>query len=227
MNFQPILIICGHYGSGKTTFALNLAARMAEQRHVTLIDMDIVNPYFRSSDYTGELNQRGIRVIAPNFAGSTLDTPSLPPAIAGAIDEADDEHRVIIDAGGDDAGATALGVFAEQIRRYGYEMLYVINQKREQVSDTAGALEILREIEAASKLSCTGIVNNTHLCLETDTRCIVDSNTYADAVCAAAGLPLIYTCYPDFFGQGIEAEIPRPFAMSPVVRAPWMDTDKE
>ena len=72
------IVICGHYGSGKTTFAVNLALRLAKEAGVTLIDLDIVNPYFRSSDYTDLLEQSGVRVVAPNFAGSTLDTPSLP-----------------------------------------------------------------------------------------------------------------------------------------------------
>lgn len=219
LKLKNKIVICGHYGSGKTTFAVNLAGRLAKEGAVTLIDMDIVNPYFRSSDYTDRLEGMGVRVIAPNFAGSTLDTPSLPAEIGGAVSSA--EGYVLIDAGGDDAGATALGCYAAEIAGGGYDMLYVINQRREQVADPAGAEEILREIEAAAHLRATGVVNNTHLCGETGADTVTGSLTYAKAVCEHLGLPLTFTCYPDFLNQAIEGEIPNPFSLTPVVKAPW------
>ena len=100
-----VTVVCGHYGTGKTNLSINLALDCAGAGDdVTLIDMDIVNPYFRSADYTDMLTEAGVRVIGPNFANSNLDTPSLPGSIRVAIE---DGERVIIDVGGDDAGATA------------------------------------------------------------------------------------------------------------------------
>lgn len=219
MTFKRIIIVCGHYGSGKTTFSLNLAKKLSVSSRTGLVDLDIVNPYFRSSDYGDVMEKAGIEVIAPNFAGSTLDTPSLSPRISGAIDCGFD--HLIIDAGGDDAGATALGCFREDISRRGYDMLYVVNMRRERVADTAGALEIMKEIETASGLNCTGIVNNTHLCGETEAEVVTGSLGYAEDICRASGLPLIYTCYPDFLGEGIESEIENPYSLEPLVKTPW------
>ena len=100
---MPITVICGHYGCGKTNLALNLALEAAGSGPVTLVDLDIVNPYFRSSDYGELLKNKGVRLIAPVFAGTTLDTPTLPPEIQSIF--APGAGRVIIDSGGDDAGA--------------------------------------------------------------------------------------------------------------------------
>lgn len=219
LDFKNKIVICGHYGSGKTTFAVNLAVRLAGSAPVTLIDLDIVNPYFRSSDYTPLLQQSGVRVIAPNFAGSMLDTPSLPPEIGGALSR--DGGYVLIDAGGDDAGATALGCYAGEIAGGGYDMLYVINERREQIASPDGAEEILRQIEAAAHLRATGVVNNTHLCGETAADTVTGSLPYAEEVCSRLGLPLLFTCYPDFLDSAIEGEIPAPFSLTPVVKAPW------
>ena len=124
-----ITIICGHYGCGKTNLALNLALEAAEQGGpVTVVDLDIVNPYFRSSEYRGLLSSSGVRLIAPVFAGTTLDTPTLPPEISSIFEE--DAGKVFIDAGGDDAGVTALGGLHQRLAAAGYAMLYVINRYR-------------------------------------------------------------------------------------------------
>lgn len=187
---RRITIICGYYGCGKTTFSLNLARRMTDTP-LTLIDLDIVNPYFRSSDYAQELEAAGVRVIAPNFAGTMLDIPSLNPAVAGALEAG--EGRILVDAGGDDAGATALGCFAHLIGREDYDMLYVINQSRPLASKPADAARILEEIQRASRLACTGIVNNTHWGAGTTAELIRDSFPFAAEVAARTGLPVRYT----------------------------------
>lgn len=218
MQFQSIILICGHYGSGKTTFSLNLALQLAKTAPVTLIDMDIVNPYFRSSDHTQMLAENGIRMIAPNFAGSTLDTPSLSPAIGGALESA--EGYVLVDVGGDDAGATALGCYKDILADRPYDMLYVINKNRTQIADVNEALGILREIETASGLRATGVINNTHLCGETTAKTVLDSVPYALDFCKTANLPLLFTAYPDFAGVN-EADVPNPYPVKALVKAPW------
>lgn len=218
MQLSSIILVCGHYGSGKTTFSLNLAFELAKTAPVTLIDLDIVNPYFRSSDYAQLLQTQNIRMIAPNFAGSTLDTPSLSPAIGGALESAD--GYVIVDVGGDDVGATALGCYKHILTAQPYDMLYVINKSRTQIDDTQQAMQILHEIETASGLRATGVVNNTHLCAETTAQTVLDSVDYAADFCKAAGLPLFCTAYPDFAGVSAD-QVPNPYPVRALVKAPW------
>lgn len=193
----PVLIIVGHYGVGKTNFALNVAYDAASAgKKPTVIDLDVVNPYFRSSDYTQQLNQAGIKVISPVFAGSTLDVPSLSGAIYPAIEAANADHPLIIDVGGDDVGATALGRFAETIEKRPYQMLYVVNAKRNLTQTTEEAAALLSEIEERSGLKASGIVNNSHLQSETNADTIKDSLRYAESVAESRGLPLVATTIP-------------------------------
>lgn len=197
---MPITVICGHYGCGKTNLALNLALEAAGSGPVTLVDLDVVNPYFRSSDYRGILKESGVRLIAPVFAGTTLDTPTLPPDIRSIFSLG--AGRVFIDAGGDDAGATALGGLSAGLAEAGYELVYVINRYRV-LSQTPGeCAELLREIEAASRLRATGIVNNSHLGVETTMEDVKAALPFAQATAQAIGLPLLYSTVPDFALDG-------------------------
>ena len=189
---KNIIIVCGHYGSGKTNFSINLALREREKyEKVLLIDMDIVNPYFRSSDYADVLDKKGIDIISPIYAGSTLDIPALSPRIDAAIGGG--YQKVIIDAGGDDAGATALGRFSERIERAGYDMLYVANMYRPLVGTPEKGAEVLREIEAASRLKATGIVNNSHLGEYTGADTVRLSSDYIRELSELVGLPVVCT----------------------------------
>ena len=194
MGQQPrITILCGHYGCGKTNLALNLAL---EEAPCTLADLDIVNPYFRSSEYEGLLAEHGVKVIKPVFAGTTLDTPTLSPALFSLFDE--QAGRVLIDAGGDDAGVTALGGLSAQLRECGYEMLYVINRNRVLSQTPEDAAALLREIEAASRLKATGVVNNTHLGVQTDFTTLLEGLPFAQKTAELCDLPLLYSTAPDF-----------------------------
>lgn len=200
---MPITIICGHYGCGKTNLALNLALEAADSGPVTLVDMDVVNPYFRSSDYRGLLKDSGVRLIAPVFAGTTLDTPTLPPEIQSVF--APGAGQVFIDAGGDDVGATALGGLSASLHRAGYRLIYVINRYRVQSQTPEDCAELLREIEAVSRLRATGIVNNSHLGVETAWEDVKAALSFAKATARATGLPLLYSTVPDFALNGREA----------------------
>ena len=192
-----ITVICGHYGCGKTNLALNLAldAAAAGER-VTVADLDIVNPYFRSSEYGGLLEEQGIRLIAPVFAGTTLDTPTLPPELYSLFDPS--AGKVFIDAGGDDAGVTALGGLHQLLEEAGYEMLYVINRYRVLSQTPEAALALLREIETASRLKATGLVNNSHLGVETTLDTLLGGLDFARKTSELTGLPLLYSTAPDF-----------------------------
>lgn len=219
MEFRHIIILCGHYGSGKTTVSLNLALHFSKLgKTVTLVDLDVVNPYFRSSDYTVLLERQGIRMVAPGLAGTTLDIPALTPEISGAIES--DRDFIIIDAGGDDAGATALGRFSAEIQTREYEMLYVVNQNRPMVARPADAAGILREIENASHLAATGLVNNTHLAEDTTPQIVADSGAYAREVSELTGLPLKFTSAGRAVADSLSS-LTDILPMELLVRPPW------
>ncbi|MEG1426741.1 MAG: cobalamin biosynthesis protein CobQ [Oscillospiraceae bacterium] len=205
MNKSAIItIICGHYGSGKTNLTLNLALEAAERgEKVTVVDMDIVNPYFRSSEYRETLEKQNIELIAPNYAGSTMDTPSIPAAFYSVFSMK--EKKVFIDVGGDDAGATILGRFSEEIIKQPYEMIYVINQYRVLSTEPQEAVALLKEIETVSRLKATALVNNSHLGVDTTEETVKKSIPFAKSVAKLTGLPLLYTTIPSF-AQGISKD---------------------
>lgn len=217
----PITVVTGHYGTGKTNFTLNLAlaAREAGQ-NVTVMDLDIVNPYFRSSDYTHFLKQRGIRIVAPVFAQTMLDTPSLPGAMAVAIQNATAENALIIDMGGDDEGAKSMGRFAEKIKANAepYTMLYVVNERRE-IETPEETAQMLRDIEERCRLQATGVVNNTHLSEETTLEIVEASVPFAEEVAKLLGLPLECTTVPA--REAEHTNVPNPFPVQRHVRMPW------
>lgn len=195
----PVCVVTGHYGVGKTNLALNLAlACAAAGESVTLFDLDLVNPYFRSSDYPQVLADAGVRLGAPTFAGTTLDTPSVGGRLFAETElaRAEPNRRLIVDVGGDDAGATALGRYAQALRDADARVLYVANAFRNLTRDAADAVGVLREIEHAAHLSACGVVNNSHLCDETAPRDVLEGRVWARGVADAAGLPLVATCVP-------------------------------
>ena len=192
-----ITVICGHYGCGKTNLTLNLALEAAEKgEKVTVADLDIVNPYFRSSEYGGLLEEHGVKLIAPVFAGTTLDTPTLPPELYSIFEP--ESGRVFIDAGGDDAGVTALGGLHTLLNEAGYEMLYVINRYRVLSQTPEEAAELLQEIQTASRLKATALVNNSHLGVETKLDTLTSALDFAEKTSQVTGLPLLYSSAPDF-----------------------------
>lgn len=194
---QRITVICGHYGCGKTNLALNLALEAAKEgAPVTLADMDVVNPYFRSSEYRAALEERGVRVVAPVFAGTTLDTPTLSPELYSLFEP--QAGRVFIDAGGDEVGATALGGLHGRLEESGYEMLYVINRFRILSQTPEEAAALLREIEAASRLKATALVNNSHLGVETKLPTVLSAVPFARRTAELTGVPLLYSTVPGF-----------------------------
>ncbi len=195
----PVTVVVGHYGVGKTNLALNLALACAAcGERATVADLDLVNPYFRSSDYPQVLARAGVRLAAPTFAGTTLDTPSLGGQLFAEVERALAEpgRRLVVDVGGDDAGAYALGGYARALQGPGVRVLYVVNAFRNLTHEPADAARVLREIEAASHLSAHGVVNNSHLCDETAPRDVEEGRAWARAVARELGLPLVATCVP-------------------------------
>ena len=197
MNYKRLTILCGHYGSGKTNIAVNMALDLASQRdNVAIADLDIVNPYFRSKDSEDEFKEHNIRLICSEFASSNVDLPSMPADLYSITD--DKSLSVIMDIGGDDRGAYALGRLRDAIKAEDdYEMLMVVNKYRPLTPDAPSTIEVMREIEWACGIPFTGVINNSNLAGETDASAVLDSITYAQEVCELSGLPLVLTTVED------------------------------
>ena len=214
---KRVTVVCGHYGVGKTNLSMNLAIDCARDgEDVTLIDMDVVNPYFRSADYSALLESEGVRVVGPNFANTNLDTPSLPACVPSVLAEGE---RVIVDVGGDDAGATALGVYSSMLNSTDPDVLYVINRYRSQTTTPQEAVEILLEIERTARIRVTGVVNNSHLKQSTTAETVEGSLGFADEVCRLTGLPLRFTTVPR--GVALLNKIDNIYPTDALVKAPW------
>ena len=185
-----ISIVTGHYGTGKTEFSVNLAlALAAEGASVMLADLDIVNPYFRSRERRSLLEEAGVRLISSSQACSDADVPSLPAELLAILENRD--IRGVLDIGGDPVGARVLARFQPKIVQEDYQLIYVLNANRPEVRTAEAAVRYLRGIEATTGLTCTGIVNNTHLCGETTEEEIRKGAALAEAVSEATGIPVL------------------------------------
>jgi hypothetical protein len=220
LSDKRVLIISGHYGCGKTNLAVNLALLLAKNGdRVRLVDLDIVNPYFRSSDSRALLNDAGVEVIAPQYAGTNLDIPALPPQNYAAFE--DKSSRVVVDVGGDDAGAAALGRYAQLIKSEdNFEQYYVLNARRVLTQKPEEALAILREIETAGHLPITALINNTNLAGETDAEIVRKSADFANAVSRLAALPVAFTSVREKTA-GELADMPNILPVKIYVRTIW------
>ena len=225
MSDRKFNIICGHYGCGKSNYSINLALDMAKNgRRVMLVDLDLVNPYFLSSGYKDMLEENGIKVIAPLFANTNVETPALP-ADLNLMFETDMD--VVMDLGGDDAGAVVLGRYAEQLSQINYEMTYLVNKYRNLTATVDDTVEIIKEIEAASRCKATKVLNNSHLKFETTFETIEDSLEYVKEVAEKLELPFVGSTIPKFLleddtvrdkvNSGKENFIP----IDIYVKAPW------
>ena len=193
MEHKRLTLFAGHYGSGKTNIAVSYSLYLRALGYpVTVADLDIVNPYFRTKDSARVLQKAGIELICSPFANSNLDVPAMPPEVYRLV--AGRESYGVLDIGGDDRGALALGRYVPEIREENnYEMLFVINRSRPLTRDLEGTLEVMAEIEAACGLPFTAIVNNTNLGKHTTAADILASEDYAKAVAEKTGLPIKMT----------------------------------
>ena len=217
MNAKRITLFAGHYGSGKTNIALNYARMLKRAgEKVAIADLDIVNPYFRTKDSAADLQAEGIDLVVSDFANSNVDFPALPKeiyALTAPIEQSEQSNNrtmphVVMDIGGDDRGALALGRYVPDIKAEGdYDMLAVVNAARPLTRTAQDALEVLREIEAACQLPFTGIVNNTNLGPQTTAETVLGSKSYADEIAALMGVPVRFTCAPAAIAKELEGKV--------------------
>ena len=196
IDLSGIVVIVGNYGSGKTEVAINLAAlKKSQGMNVALVDLDLVNPYFRSREAKAALNSLGIEVVMPEERYFHADLPILAPEVAGRIRS--DQGLLIIDAGGDDVGATVLASLQDALAGKKVETLQVINPYRPYTDTVSGCLRIRLEIEAASRLKVTGIAGNANLIDDTDAKDILSGYHFMMSVSKESGLPLLFVTAPE------------------------------
>ena len=190
MNDKRLTLFAGHYGSGKTNIAVNYAIRLAKEgKRVCIADLDIVNPYFRTKDSADELSAVGIDLISPRFANTNVDLPALPAESYRLVQ--DKSTYGVMDIGGDDRGAYALGRFADAIKAENdYRMAFVVNCYRPLTNTVEETVEIMREIEAACGINFTCIINNSNLGSETTAETVLNSLEYIEALSLTTGLPV-------------------------------------
>ena len=193
MDHKRLTLFAGHYGSGKTNIAVNYALHLAsEGKRVYIADLDIVNPYFRTKDSAAVLEAAGVHLVSPHFANSNVDLPALPAEAYRLV--TDKSIFGIMDIGGDDRGAYALGRYVPAIKEEGnYRMVFVANCCRPLTRTPEDALEVMREVEAACGLAFTDIVNNTNLASETTPETILASREYMEKLSELSGLPIWLT----------------------------------
>ena len=192
-TFKRLTLLCGHYGSGKTNVAVNLAFHLKEQYNdVVVADLDIVNPYFRTKDSMNDFKARDIELICSEYANTNVDIPALPADMYRLT--SDKNITAVIDVGGDDRGAYALGRLVPEIKaENNFDMLMVINGYRPLTPDAESTIEVMREIETACGLKFTGLINNSNIGEETTALDVIKSMDYANEVSKQSGLPIVMT----------------------------------
>ncbi|NJD04491.1 MAG: hypothetical protein FIA99_18295 [Ruminiclostridium sp.] len=218
---KRISIFTGHFGSGKTEVAVNYIIKLAERYSKTaIVDFDVVNPFFRTADARENLEARGILVLAPLYANTNVDVPSMPPEINMLFEKK--EYRVVFDAGGDELGAKVLSTYNESILKDDYEMYFVINTRRPMTLSEKGIEEMILEIEASSRLKVDRLVNNTNLLGETTAEDVLEGSRIIDGISRKLGIPIGFTSslrtvleqLPD------DAGVPKLF-LDKFIKLPW------
>lgn len=227
MNNKRITLFAGHYGSGKTNISVNYALWLKkEHEKVVIADLDIVNPYFRSKDSEKHLEEKGIHLISSEYANSNVDVPAMPSEAYAIIDNK--QTVAVIDVGGDDRGALAMGRYAPAIlEENDYEMLFVINKYRPLTPDCASTIAVMHEIETACGMKFTGIVNNSNLGDETDEETVLKSVPYAEEISKASGLPIRMTTVKEDLYDKLKDKVVNCSPIKLYVRQSWAKQEED
>jgi len=222
LSAKPIVILGGPFGSGKTEVAVNYALLSAHSgRPTTIADLDIVNPYFRTSGLRAMLEAAGIRVVAPSVRLAQFDAPALPGEINTLFDDL--ASHSVLDVGGDPVGTAALAGLASQLGKREYDFWVVVNQRRPQTRELGQIPERVRELERAARLSVTGLVSNTHLGEQTTVDCVMAGHRMIEQAAAELNLPLAFVAVTDSITDQVELDLP----VLPITRhlhLPWEES---
>lgn len=191
---RRLKIIIGAYGSGKSEISVNLALEMrktAPEDKILLADLDIVNPFYRSADAAGVLEENNIRLISPMYANSNVDAPVLSGEVYVIFD--DDSYRGVFDIGGEDMGATILGSMRSRLDNTGAELLMAVNTRRPFTSTADEIIIMASELQEASKMKITGLINNTNILEQTTAEDVIEGEKILLEVSQKTGIPLVLT----------------------------------
>jgi cellulose biosynthesis protein BcsQ len=219
---KRIRIIIGHYGSGKSEFSVNYAMKLAAMgRKVAIADLDIVNMYFRSREKAIEMEKLGIKVIGSKINAPAIEVPSISPEVLTPLQ--DESYDTILDVGGDQVGARALGRYVEYFKEGNYDMFFVLNANRPETQTLEKTLEYMVKIEDVSRAKITGIINNTHLLKGTTAEDVLRGQKLALEVSARTNIDIKYISVLESvvpsLPKDLEGEI---FPINMFMREEWM-----
>ena len=219
---KRINIFVGGFGSGKTEIAINYSIDCKKRyQQVAIVDLDIVNPYFRSREVKEILKLQGVKMVSPEGKLTYSDVPIISPEIKGLIQNQD--FRLILDVGGDDVGSVVLGNFRNFIKDFDYEMFLVVNTFRPFTRNVSQIEQMVREIEHTSRLKITGIVSNPNLSIETDEENIIEGHKEIVKASKALDIPIKFVCVDERFIKKINKENIKEsiFYIKPYMKLPW------
>jgi len=218
-----LTVLVGNYGSGKTELSLNIAMGLARKgRKTALVDLDIVNPYFRSGEQKENLEAEGIRVLMPSFAMTTVDVPALPPEIMSVFDRPG-EH-VVFDVGGDDTGAAALGRYKPAFDREAKRCLLVVNAMRPLTCRVEDILDLMGRISMRARMPVDSLVNNTNLGRDTDGACLLMGHELLKEVSRQSGVPYVMAACEEHLIKELPEELRRmTFPLKRHMEPEWME----
>lgn len=189
---KRISIFTGHFGSGKTEVAVNYTLQMSKRAEKTaIVDFDIVNPYFRTTDAKGKLESEGIWVVTPLYANTNVDVPALPSEVNTLFENR--EYKIVFDVGGDDLGAKVLSRYKNEIVQDSYQMLFVVNIKRPMTDTEEKIEEMIHSIESSSRLRIDGLVNNTNLLQDTSPEVVLEGYKVLKRISKKLNKPITFT----------------------------------
>ncbi|MBC8591517.1 ATP-binding protein [Wansuia hejianensis] len=221
-NDKRIKIIIGHYGSGKTEFSINYAVKLAkENKKVALVDLDVVNLYFRSREKAEILEDMGIKVIGSSIKASALDIPAISADVLTPLQ--DKSYEAIMDIGGDPAGARTLGRYHNYFQEGNYDMFFVLNANRPETQTVEKVMEYMTKIEDTSRAKITGIISNTHLLKSTTVDDVVKGYQLSKEVSKVTNVPLRYITVLEELVPKLPKEIQEiVFPIKLYMREEWM-----
>ncbi len=223
LNDNRIRVIIGHYGSGKTEFAVNYAMKLAESgKKLALADLDVVNPYFRSREKQEMMEEQGIKVISNSLNKSLgVDLPAISAGVLGPLQ--DESYEVILDVGGDSMGARVLARYHSYFKEGDYDMFCILNAYRAETQNAEGAISHIKSIEREARAKVTGIINNTHLLRETSVEDVLKGQRLAKEVSEKLSIPIKYISTLEKIAselpKDIEGEV---FPIKMYMREDWM-----
>lgn len=218
---KRVTLFSGHYGSGKTNIAVNYALGLSKEGHKTLIaDLDIVNPYFRTRDSEEALKEAGVEIVVSSYANTNVDVPALPEEMYRIID--DKGTHAVVDVGGDDRGALALGRLAPKLMEENdYEMVFVMNFYRPLTQTANQLIQVLREVEIASGMKVTALLNNSNLGQLTESMDIEKTDALAKEVSEKTNLPLLGTTVREDLVSKVKGKVFNPMPIRLHFRDEW------